>query len=109
MYNKLLTFIITSQTNNLGMRIGLSVSFLISVLVYSQDLVVEAQDSLPAATSLGTTVKDSLFTSPLLKKKSILLYSQISKNKRKNSILKSLKRNVIPLHQVYGRGYSIGL
>ena len=45
------------------MRIGLSVSFfLISVLVYSQDLVVEAQDSLPAATSLGTTVKDSLFT-----------------------------------------------
>ncbi len=61
MYNKLLTFIITSQTNNLGMRIGLSVSFfLISVLVYSQDLVVEVHDSLPAATSLGTAVQDSL-------------------------------------------------
>ena len=45
------------------MRIGLSLSFfLITVLVYSQDLAVEVQDSLPAATSLGTAVQDSLIT-----------------------------------------------
>ena len=45
------------------MRIGLLLSFfLITVLVYSQDLAVEVQDSLPAVTSLGTAVQDSPIT-----------------------------------------------
>ena len=52
------------------MRIGLSLSFfLITVLVYSQDLAVKVQDSLPAATSLGTAVQDSLILSDKQKQK----------------------------------------
>ena len=81
------------------MRIGLSVSFfLISVLVYSQDLVVEAQDSLPAATSLGTTVKDSLFTSapPAEKKIDSLVLSDKQKQKGKANPKKPKKKRYIP-------------
>ena len=58
------------------MRIGLSLSFfLITVLVYSQDLAVEVQDSLPAATSLGIAVQDSLITlAPPAEKKNRFSY-----------------------------------
>ena len=99
MYNKLLTFIITSQTNNLGMRIGLSVSFyLISVLVYSQDLVVEVQDSLPAATSLGTAAQDSLITlaPPAEKKMDSLILPDKQKQKEKAKPKKPKKKRYIP-------------
>ena len=81
------------------MRIGLSLSFfLITVLVYSQDLAVEVQDSLPAATSLGIAVQDSLITlaPPAEKKTDSLILSDKQKQKEKAKTKKPEKKRYVP-------------
>ena len=78
------------------MRIGLLLSFfLITVLVYSQDLAVEVQDSLPAVTSLGTAVQDSPITPvpPAEKKMDSLILSDKQEQKGK---AKPKKKRYIP-------------
>ena len=81
------------------MRIGLSLSFfLITVLVYSQGLAVEVQDSLPAATSLGIAVQDSLITlaPPAEKKTDSLILSYKQKQKEKAKTKKPEKKRYVP-------------
>ena len=86
MCNKLLTFIITSQTNNFGMRICLTLSFFaLSFSLFSQDLAEELQDSLSKSFDLETTAKDSLLINdsiPSQKIDSLKLSDQDLKKKK---------------------------
>lgn len=81
------------------MRIGLTLSFfLIHVLVYSQELPVEPQHSLPPSAALDTVVKDSLSVNLPTEEKTIdsLALSDKLKQKEKAAPKKPKKKRYIP-------------